>query len=399
MRLPLFFARRYRDASTRFNTVRLINRFAAFVVGVAVCAFFVVLSVFSGLEKFGLSFSNALDSDLKITSKNNPAFLVDDKMTQSILSLENVQSLAPTLTQQVLLQTDTQNTQVLLKGIQQNYHSTIPIESHLALGVWPSFSSNELVLGYKIASALGVGLYGQDGGVRCVVPKQGKIKPLDPVPFVSKKAFVVGVFQVGDALDNKYAFASESFVRSLSAVPEGQYSEILIKLKNPAEADEVQKKLNQKLGLNYNVLKKSELNPALYRMLQTERLALYLILSLVLAVAMFNVVGAIVMMVLDKKKDLKTLHALGAPIRMLRHVFFAQGLLLSAVGGGIGFGLGVLLVGVQHWGQVIRVPGTTLAYPVVFSIENMVVLLGIWGGFSVLAAWVASSVVRPRLLS
>ena len=76
MRLPLFFARRYRDASTRFNTVRLINRFAAFVVGVAVCAFFVVLSVFSGLEKFGLSFSNALDSDLKITSKNNPRIYI-----------------------------------------------------------------------------------------------------------------------------------------------------------------------------------------------------------------------------------------------------------------------------------------------------------------------------------
>lgn len=397
MRLPLFFARRYRDTSTRFNTVRLINRFAAFVVGVAVCAFFVVLSVFSGLEQFGLSFSSALDGDIKITSASKPTFTVNDAFVESVLALDGIQSVAPILTQHVVLRSKNQNTQLLLMGIQQNYASVIPIKRHLALGQWPAFESNELVLGYGTASMLGVGLYGQDGGIDCVVPKRGNISPTDPSPFLSEKAVVMGVFQLGDEADHKYAFASESLVRRLSPSPKGQYSELVIKVADPTAIDESKKRLTDLLGADFVVLKKSELNPALYRMLQTERMVLYLILSLVLAIAMFNVVGAIIMMVLDKKNNLQTLHALGAPIRLLRHVFLTQGLLVSAIGGGIGLFVGLLLVAAQYWGQFLNVPGTSLAYPVIFSTENIIVLLCVWSGFSVLAAWVASAVVRPRL--
>lgn len=399
MLLPLFFARRYRDASTRFNTVRLINRFAAFVVGVAVCAFFVVLSVFSGLEQFGLSFSSALDSDIKIISASKPTFAVNEGFKEKVMGIEGVHSIAPILTQQVVLRSKSQNTQLLLMGIQKDYASTVPIENYLALGLWPAYESNELVLGYGVASMLGVGLYGQDGGVDCVVPKQGNISPTDPSPFVAEKAVVMGVFQLGNESDQKYAFASERLVRKLSAFSDGQYSELVIKVTDPSAVDETKKRLTDMLGADYAVLKKSELNPALNQMLQTERLVLYLILSLVLAIALFNVVGAIVMMVLDKKNNLQTLHALGAPIRLLRRVFLTQGLLLSAVGGGAGLLVGLVLVGVQHWVQLLHVPGTSLAYPVVFSAENIFVLLSIWGGFSVVAAWVASAVVRPRLFA
>jgi len=399
MHLPLFFARRYRDASTRFNTVRLINRFAAFVVGVAVCAFFVVLSVFSGLELFGLSFSSALDSDLKIRSVSHSSFLVDDKLEKAVRGVENVESVAPVLKQQVVLRTKSQNAQVTLMGVRDDYAFAVPIESHIALGVWPDFKSNEIVLGYGTASILGLGLYGQDGSLQCMVPKQGKISPTDPQPFRSEEAIVMGVFQLSDDLDYKFAFASESLVRRLSPAGAGMYSELLVKLNDPAAVDGVKEELVRLLGDEYKVLKKSELNPALYQMLQTERLVLYLILSLVLAIALFNVVGAIIMMVLDKINNLKTLVALGAPVHMLRRVFFIQGLLLSVVGGGVGLCVGLVLVAAQYWGGLINVPGTTLGYPVVFSVENMAVLLGVWGGFSAIAAWLASAVVRPRLLN
>jgi len=399
MRLPLFFARRYRDASTRFNTVRLINRFAAFVVGVAVCAFFVVLSVFSGLELFGLSFSSALDSDLKVRSVNNSSFLIDEKLEILVRGVKGVESIAPILKQQVLLRSKSQNAQVFLLGVRDDYAFTVPIETHMALGGWPDFKSNEIVLGYGTASILGLGLYGEDGILQCMVPKQGRVSPTDRRPFRSEEAVVMGVFQLSDDLDYKFAFASESLVRRLLPVDAGMYNELLIKLSEPTARDKVKDQLVRLLGDEYVVLKKSELNPALYQMLQTERLVLYLILSLVLAIALFNVVGAIIMMVLDKRNNLKTLVALGAPVGMLRHVFFIQGLLVSAVGGGVGLIVALVLVAVQYWGGVINVPGTTIGYPVVFSAENIVVLLGVWVGFSVMAAWLASAVVRPRLLN
>ena len=361
--------------------------------------FFVVLSVFSGLELFGLSFSSALESDLKVRSVNQPSFLVDDKLEKKIREVESVESIAPILKQQVVLRTKTQNAQVYLMGVRDDYASTVPMESHIALGGWPEFKSNEIVLGYGTASTLGLGLYGQDGVLQCMVPKQGRISPTDPRPFRSQEGVVMGVFQLGDDLDYKFAFASESLVRRLSPASAGMYSELLIKLSDPAAIAKVKRRLAHLLGEEYEVLKKSELNPALYQMLQTERLVLYLILSLVLAIALFNVVGAIIMMVLDKRNNLKTLVALGAPIRMLRQVFFIQGLLLSAVGGGLGLFVGLVLVAAQYWGGLISVPGTTLGYPVVFSVENVVVLLGVWIGFSALAAWLASAVVRPRLLN
>ena len=146
------------------------------------------------------------------------------------------------------------------------------------------------------------------------------------------------------------------------------------------------------------MIKKEALNPALYRMLQTERIAIYLILSLVLIIALFNVVGAIVMMVLDKREQLQTLYRMGCPLYEIRNIFFYQGMLLSVAGGGVGLVIGIGVVVAQFVGEFILVPGTQLPYPVRFSFENLFSLVLIWGVLSVLAAWIASAVVRPRLL-
>ena len=146
------------------------------------------------------------------------------------------------------------------------------------------------------------------------------------------------------------------------------------------------------------MIEKEALNPALYRMLQTERIAIYLILSLVLIIALFNVVGAVVMMVLDKREQLQTLHRMGSPLHEIRNVFFYQGMLLSGVGGGVGLLIGIGVVIAQSVGEFILVPGTQLPYPVSFSLKNLLVLVVIWVGLSILAAWISSAVVRQRLL-
>jgi lipoprotein-releasing system permease protein len=146
------------------------------------------------------------------------------------------------------------------------------------------------------------------------------------------------------------------------------------------------------------VIEKEALNPALYRMLQTEQIAIYLILSLVLIVALFNVVGAVVMMVLDKREQLQTLHGMGSSVREIRYIFFYQGMLLSGVGGAVGLLIGIVVVVAQFVGEFVLIPGTQLPYPVRFSFENLIVLVVIWVVLSVLAAWIASAVVRPRLL-
>ena len=398
MSFSFFVARRYWLSSTKFNTVQLINRFASFVIGVGVCAFFVIQSVFSGLHDFGLSYSSSLDPDLKIRAVNSASFVLADSMVIELQKIEGVVGSAPVFSQEVVLRFEQQNKLVSLLGIDARFDRLFAVSDQIPVGRIISDTGEEILLGYGTAIELGAGLYDYDGFVECLLPKQGLINPLDPNPFVSQWATNVGLFQISEEIDYDYAFAPIRFVRNLANASPDTYTEINVNLVKGAKVNDVIERVQATLGASFEVIEKEALNPALYRMLQTERIAIYLILSLVLIIALFNVVGAVVMMVLDKREQLQTLHRIGSPLHEIRNIFFYQGMLLSGVGGLFGLVIGIVLVVAQSLGEFIMVPGTQLPYPVSFSFENLVALVIIWIGLSVLAAWIASAVVSQRLL-
>ena len=398
MSFSFFVARRYRLSSTKFNTVRLISRFASFVVGVAVCAFFIIQSVFSGLHDFGLSYSSSLDPDLKIQASYSASFVLADSVIAQIENIAGVRGSAPSFSQEVVLRFKQQNKLVTLLGVDDRFDKLFAVRDQIPVGRMVSETGEEILLGYGTAIELGAGLYDYDGFVECLLPKQGLINPLDPNPFVSQWATNVGLFQISEEVDYGYAFAPIRFVRNLRNVSADTYTEININLVKGAKENDVIDEIKTALGPGFEVIEKEALNPALYRMLQTERIAIYLILSLVLVIALFNVVGAVVMMVLDKREQLQTLHGIGSTLGEIRNIFFYQGMLLSGIGGAFGLLSGIGVVLFQSVGEYILVPGTQLPYPVTFSFENLLALLSIWIGLSVLAAWVASAVVRPQLL-
>jgi lipoprotein-releasing system permease protein len=398
MSFSLFVARRYRLSSTKFNTVRLISRFASFVIGVAVCAFFVIQSVFSGLHDFGLSYSSSLDPDLKIRAVDSASFVLADSVVAQLEKIKGVGRSAPVFSQEVVLRFEQQNKLVSLLGVDDRFDQLFAVSGQIPVGRMVSDAGEEILLGYSTAIELGAGLYDYDGFVECLLPKQGLINPLDPNPFVSQWATNVGLFQISEEVDYGYAFAPIRFVRNLTSASADSYTEININLVEGAKVNDVIDEVQATLGASFEVIEKEALNPALYRMLQTERIAIYLILSLVLIIALFNVVGAVVMMVLDKREQLQTLHRMGSPLHEIRNIFFYQGILLSSVGGVVGLLIGIGVVVAQSVGEFILVPGTQLPYPVRFSFENLMALVVIWAGLSVLAAWIASAAVRPRLL-
>ena len=398
MSFSFFVARRYWLSSTKFNTVQLINRFASFVIGVGVCAFFVIQSVFSGLHDFGLSYSSSLDPDLKIRAVNSASFVLADSMVIELQKIEGVVGSAPVFSQEVVLRFEQQNKLVSLLGIDARFDQLFAVSDQIPVGRIISDTAEEILLGYGTAIELGAGLYDYDGFVECLLPKQGLINPLDPNPFVSQWATNVGLFQINEEIDYGYAFAPIRFVRNLTGASADVYTEININLAKDEKVNGVIEGIQAKLGPSFEVIEKEALNPALYRMLQTEQIAIYLILSLVLIIALFNVVGAVIMMVLDKREQLQTLHRMGSPLHEIRNVFFYQGMVLSGFGGVIGLAVGIVLVVAQSVGEFILVPGTQLPYPVSFSLKNLLVLVVIWVGLSILAAWISSAVVRQRLL-
>ena len=398
MSFSFFVARRYRLSSTKFNTVRLISHFASFVVGVAVCAFFVIQSVFSGLHDFGLSYSSSIDPDLKINSVDSFSFIMADTVIAKLEQVKGVAVAAPIFSQEAVLRFEQQHKLVTLLGVDSRYDQLFGISDRIPVGRMVSDRGEELLLGYGTTIDLGAGLYDYDGFIECLLPKQGAINPLDPNPFVSRWATNVGVFQISEEVDYNYAFAPLPFVWSLTNTAANNYTAVDVKLDNNAKKIALIEEIQHIIGSGFEVIEKEALNPALYRMLQTERIAIYLILSLVLTIALFNVVGAIVMMVLDKRNQLQTLLGMGSSVNEIRQIFFYQGLLLSGIGGFFGLVVGIGVVVAQSIGEFILVPGTQLPYPIAFSFENLSALLLIWGVLSVLAAWVASAVVRPQLL-
>ena len=398
MSFSFFVARRYRLSSTKFNTVRLISHFASFVVGVAVCAFFVIQSVFSGLHDFGLSYSSSIDPDLKINSVDSFSFIMADTVIAKLEQVKGVAVAAPIFSQEAVLRFEQQHKLVTLLGVDSRYDQLFGISDRIPVGRMVSDRGEELLLGYGTSIDLGAGLYDYDGFIECLLPKQGAINPLDPNPFVSRWATNVGVFQMSEEVDYNYAFAPLPFVWSLTNAAANAYTAVDVKLDNNAKKIALIEEIQHIIGSGFEVIEKEALNPALYRMLQTERIAIYLILSLVLTIALFNVVGAIVMMVLDKRNQLQTLLGMGSSVNEIRHIFFYQGLLLSGIGGFFGLVVGIGVVVAQSIGEFILVPGTQLPYPIAFSFENLSALLLIWGVLSVVAAWGASAVVRPQLL-
>lgn len=395
MRLIRLLALRYTFGLRKKVAVTLISRFAAFVVGVAVFAFFIVLSVFGGLREFGLEFTHAFDPDIYIEPAKTSYLSTKDTALVVLKTSPEIALVSATLSQEMMLRFEGRTAFANIIGVDSLFREVVAGET--MVGEWVDPGANDLVLGIGVLSQLDGAAYDHPEGVTLLFPNQQSKSVLNQHPFRAQTALVRGIFQLGESLDETTAFAPLSMVQNVLRVPMHQASALYVKLQPEADDVSVQNTLQQQLGSNYRVLTKTGRNPALYKMLQTERIAVIAILSLVVLIALFNVVGAIIMTVLEKRENVKTLHQLGAPRAALRAVFFVQGLFLSVVGGGIGLLLALLFVWVQKTYALVQIPGSYLPYPVALEWSSLWTVLPVVGGLSVLVAWLTSGVVKGVL--
>lgn len=207
----------------------------------------------------------------------------------------------------------------------------------------------------------------------------------------------VGIYSISEDLDSKYVFADLGLVQELLEYKPNQISGIEFKLKPNANESNIDSQLQKIFNNKVTTKNRAQLNASLYKMLNTENIAVYLIFTLVIIVALFNLIGALIMMILDKKGNLKTLFNLGTEIKDLRKIFLLQGTLLSVFGGLIGLVLGVILVLLQQRFELIMITAT-LAFPVVFTLENVFIVLGTIFSLGFIASFIASKRVSEKLL-
>ena len=392
MRFTRLLALRYTFGLRKKVAVTLISRIAAFVIGVAVFAFFVVLSVFGGLREFGLQFTHAFDPDIRITSTTSGQFNIDEDVFVVVQNHPEVALASATLSQETMLCFEDRTAFANIIGVDSLFYEVVTGET--MVGEWVQPGAYELVLGMGVLSQLDGAAYDHPEGITLLVPNKRSAGVLNQRPFSAQTAVVRGVFQIGASTDENTAYAPIGMVQQILSVPKNQVDALYIKLSEDANESIVQHDLQKILGNNYSAKTKAELNPALYKMLQTERVAVIAILTLVVLIALFNVVGAVIMTLLEKKGNLKTLHQLGATTRSLRGVFFMQGLLLSGLGSGVGLLLAVLVVWLQKTYAVFSIPGSGLPYPVALEWSPFWTVVLVVGGLTTIVSWLAAAVVK-----
>jgi lipoprotein-releasing system permease protein len=373
-----------------------MSKLAGLGVVVGSAALFIVLCGFNGLKDYSLAFTSFVDPDLKIVPVKTKTFMVNDSLLSDILQLDNFLSYTKTVEENVFLSTNQTGDVVSVKGVSKSFPSKT-VDSILFDGEWIS-DSNQIVSGWGIANKLSFGVYDYSKAITLYAPKPEKKQILSVDNSFSKLNVVnVGLFEINEALDFSVIYIGVRDVQNLLGYAENQVSSLEIMLKNPLKSKENANLLSSKLGPEFKIKTKEQLNDTLYKMLNTEEIAVYLVFTLVLIIALFNLISSIIIMILEKRSNLKTLYNSGATHGEIKKIFYYQGLIITFLGGAIGLFVGALLMLLQQNFSVFMIT-PSLAYPVSIDLNTFLIVsvtILILGG---VASKISSSVVTKELV-
>lgn len=398
MNTPFYIAKRYLYSKSNNNAINKITRIASLGVLIGTAALFVVLSGFAGLREFSLSFSSVFDSDLKISPVAGKLIRTSPKLLENLKEIEGVTHVAQVLEERVYLNFKGKNHIAVIKGVDSAFNRVIPTDSILLVNDWFTPGMDEAVIGLTASIKLSLGTYDYSDLLEIYVPKPGTGQILDPnQAFNKERVLVTGIYSVNEDLDDTYVFTDIALAQRLLGSADNAVSGFEIKTDPKVKPEELIPLIKAQFGDQVDVKTRIQQNDALYKMLNTENIAVYLIFTLVLIIALFNVIGAIIMMILDKKKNLKTLMSMGFTLRQIRKVFYYQGFLLTAISGLAGLALGYLLVFLQLEFGFVRI-SASFPYPVVPTVLNGLLVLVTILALGAIASAVASRRITTSLL-
>ena len=364
---------RYFFSKDSKTIVNRINGFGFLMIVAASAVLLIVLSAFAGLKDFGLAYTSSFDPDLKIIPETGSYFILKDEDLDKIRGFDFVKEASPVIEEKVVLSNELNSGATILKGVNSDYHLLGVLDSLSLIGVFSPSKDNSLYLGADLASSLEV-VMSEDFSLLATAAKKKNRSLFSFTPFNSTKLEIEGIYQISLDIEKKYAFAPIKTVGSLVGVNEKSYTSIEVITNGFVSKESLNKEVKGLFSSNVVVLDKQDLNPALYKMLNTENLAVYLIFSLVALIAMFNLVGSLTIMMVEKKKDLRVLKSLGGKEGDFNKIFFTLGIFTSTFGAFLGIIIAWVLVVVQNSYSFVLVPGTSLPYPISLTFMNVFIV-------------------------
>ncbi|MFL5809556.1 MAG: ABC transporter permease, partial [Flavisolibacter sp.] len=337
--MNFLFAWRYFKAKKTTNAINIIAWISILAIVIGTAALILVLSVFNGFEGLVKDLYSSFYPDLKISPVMGKQIVLTNEQLQAIKSVKGVKAVSLVAEERAVLQnkawesdsTDYQSI-IFLKGVDSNYTSVTNVHGHVEEGEFNTGTVDQplLVLGAGIENAVGVIADRNIRPLSVYMPRKGEVDLADPFKSLSAESVnTSGSFIIQQDFDNKYAITNLAFVKKMLSMDEDSYSAAEIAVQPGRDADDVGAEIKQRLGKNYLVQSRFEQNAGLYSIMQIEKWIIYAILSLILVVAAFNMVGALTMLVLEKKQDISVLHSLGADRSFIQKIFLNEGLLLA----------------------------------------------------------------------
>ncbi|MBW8524246.1 ABC transporter permease [Chryseobacterium chendengshani] len=395
--IAFYIASRYLLSRKGSTAVTFITWLAVGAMTVAVAAMFVIISVFSGLEVFNQNLISNLHADLTIKSTSGKTIQDFDKIKGLLKNSKDIEYFSRVIEEKVYLNYNGKGDIGYLRGVDSSYIKVNPIDHTIFYGKYPSFQySNEVIMEHSLETRLSIPVDTLNNFATVFMPKSGTgIINKEEDIYNKKNILVTGIFPGNDQLNN-YIIAPIELSEELLNLPKNSAYQIVLKLKNPDKAESVKKNLLSFLGKGIEIKTKQEENAAFWKMINTEKLFIYLIFALVIFITTFNLAGAIIILQLDKKEQAKSLISLGFPLSHLRKTYFYTGLLIVVLGVVSGLILGTALCLFQLKTELFKAV-ETLPFPVKIVPENYLIVAATALVFGISISWFFSKISKDYI--
>ena len=358
----LKFAWRYFKAKKSTHAINIISWVTAGVIAFSTMCQVLVLSVFNGFEGLVQSLYSNFYSDVKVVPAKGKTIMLTPAQLAQIHQLPGIKGTSLDVEEKALLQNGEQQTVVLLKGVDSNYYKVSGVPQKMYHGDFNTgtIDAPKLVLGAGIESAIGVQADRNLFPLTIFLPKKTNGENANPLSALSEgNATTSGSFAIQQDFDNKYVITNLAFVKQQMNYQPDEFSALEISLVKPDQSEKFTKTLQATLGDQYKVLTKFQQNTSLYNSMRLEKWFIYAVLTLILIIAAFNMVGALTMLVLEKRKDISVLQALGADKSLIKKIFLSEGILLAVAGAGTGIILALIIALLQLKFHLIKLIGNS----------------------------------------
>ena len=392
--MNLLFAWRYFRAPKSTNAINIIAWVSMTAIVVGAAALIVVLSVFNGFEDLVKSLYSTFYTDLKILPASGKSLVLSKEQLEQLKSNRGIKAYSLVAEDKALLQNGEVQSLVSMKGVDENYTNVTSVADHLVSGKFLLGTPDQpaMVLGAVVESSLNL------RSDRDILPltaylfrKGGAISSADPLQSLSSaNVSPAGAFLIQQDFDNKYVLTNLGFVQRMLNWNSNEYSGVEIAIRNPEESNKIKKQIQDYFGNGFKVYDRYEQNRSLYSVMTVEKWVIYAILSLILAVAAFNMIGALTMLVLEKQKDIQVLKAMGANNNLVQKIFLSEGLMLAMMGAFVGIILAAALCWLQLKFHLVPLQGGTFVvsyYPVKMQWQDFALVLFTVLIVAVIAAW------------